>query len=94
LGQEAFPLNLTGTTNLGEYGGMIKRSKGGARTYLVILNGLTMKNSRVLTQTDTNKFTENITEKYTAPKTYKEITKVKNNINNNDTEKQIQPGRN
>jgi hypothetical protein len=27
LGQEAFPLDLTGTTNLGENGGMIKRSK-------------------------------------------------------------------
>jgi hypothetical protein len=27
LGQEAFPLDLAGTTNLGENGGMIKRSK-------------------------------------------------------------------
>jgi hypothetical protein len=27
LRQEAFPLDLTGATNLGEYGGMIKRSK-------------------------------------------------------------------
>jgi hypothetical protein len=36
-----------------------------------------MVKSRVLTQTDTNKLTENISEKYTAPKKYKEITKVK-----------------
>jgi hypothetical protein len=36
-----------------------------------------MKKSRVLTQTDANKLTENISEKYTAPKKYKEITKVK-----------------
>jgi hypothetical protein len=53
-----------------------------------------MKKSHVLTQTDTKKLTENINEKYTAPKKYKEITKVKKNINNNDAEKQIQPGRN
>jgi hypothetical protein len=36
-----------------------------------------MEKSRVLTQTDTNRLTENISEKYTAPKKYKEITKAK-----------------
>jgi hypothetical protein len=59
---------------------MIKLSKiteGWGKNLPSSIEGSHNEKSRVLTQTDTNKLTENITEKYTAPKKYKEITKVK-----------------
>jgi hypothetical protein len=70
LGQEAFPLDLTGTTNQGEFGGMIKRSKiteGWGKNLPSIIERTHNEKSRVLTQKDT-KQTENFTEKYTSPK--------------------------
>jgi hypothetical protein len=80
LGQEAFPLDLTGTTNLGEYGEMIKRSKiteGWGKNNPSIIERTHNEKESCINTDRYKKLTENISERYTAPKKYKEITKVK-----------------
>jgi hypothetical protein len=94
LGQEAFPLHLTGTTSLGEYGGMIKRSKITEGWGKNLPSSIERSHSENESCINTDRYKTNLQKislkNIQHQKNTRKLLKLKN-INNNDTESKSNP---